>query len=332
MMKSVNKEYLVALANSILSRNGLPEREINVVISHLLEEELMGKSSHGFYRLPGIVNKLRNETIFGDIQIIDENLFSALVDGANHLGLVVAQDACDKAISIASKNGIAIVAAKNYVGTTGAMGYFTRNIAKHNLIGICFCNSEYAVAPWGGKDPILGTNPLSIGIPCSTNPIIIDFATAARTYGELMLAAKEGRAIPEGIVLDAEGKPSTNPNDANDGCQLPMAEHKGYGLGLAIEILSGTFIGCKAGKEAVSGSDGLLFIVVKPNLFVTKEQFLNNTDMLIKEIKNSALAYGFDEIRIPGESSFQTYETNKLNNNIELNESVLDDIIALSNK
>jgi len=329
MSKSVNKEYLINLATSILRQNSLSERELNIVISHLLEEELMGKSSHGFYRLSGIVNKIMSETVSGDIQISDENLFSALVDGANHLGLVVAQDACEKAISIANNNGIAIVAAKNYVGTTGAMGYFTRQIAKHNLIGICFCNSEYAVAPWGGRDPILGTNPLSISIPCSTNPIIIDFSTAARTYGELMLAAKEGRIIPEGIVLDAEGKPSTNPNDANDGCQLPMAEHKGYGLGLAIEILSGTFIGCKVGKDAVSGSDGLLFIVIKPNLFVPIEQFMNNTDLLIKEIKNSALAYGFDEIRIPGQSSLLNYEINVNKDDIDLNETVINDIVAL---
>jgi len=330
MKTNINKAELVSMVEGILLENGLSQKETTMVISHLLEEELMGKASHGFYRLPGIVKVLRNSKSLGVPFVDKENSFSFLFNGSGHLGLAVAQLACDQAKDRAKSTGIALVGVTNYVGTTGAMGYYTRQIAADNLIGICFCTSEYAVAPWGGKDPILGTNPISIGLPSGVTPIVIDFSTAARTYGELMLAVKEKKRVTEGIVLDSNGMSSTDPNDANNGCQLPMAEHKGYGLGLAIEVLSGIFIGAKAGRTAVIGSDGMLFIVFKPDFFVSISQFMSNTECLINEITNSALAYGFSQIRIPGHASWQTYNENKCKTDILINDEVLEEIRDLS--
>jgi len=252
------------------------------------------------------------------------------VNGGNHLGLVVAQKTCDSIIKCSSKNPICLVAATNYLGTTGAMGYYARQIANEGLICIVFCNSEYAVAPWGGKDPILGTNPIAFGIPTNSKPIVVDFATSAKTYGELMLAAESSKKIREGIVLDKDGNPSTDPNDANNGCQLPMAEHKGYGLGLVIEILSGIFIGAKAGKDAVKGSDGFVIISFKPDIFVTKSAFHQNIQLLINEIINSSVAPGFKNIRIPGESSLDALEKRQKSGLFEINESVYKELIDLA--
>lgn len=330
MTKTIKTSELISLAKTILQRNGLGDGETATVVSHLLEEELMGKSSHGFYRLPGIVTTLRGISAPSKPYVERDDTFSSLVNGGNHLGLVAAQEACKHAKEKAESSGIALVGVTNYVGTTGAMGYYTRELANANLIGICFCTSEYAVAPWGGKDAIFGTNPISIGIPTGTNPIVIDFSTSARTYGELMLAVKSNKRIPEGIVLDSKGMASTDPNDANNGCLLPMAEHKGYGLGLAIEILAGIFVRSKAGKTAVIGSDGMLFIVFKPDTFVSKSQFLKNSDLLVEEISHSAVAHGFANIRIPGNKSLETYHENKNRTHITINAKVLQEIQDLN--
>lgn len=330
MKISVEIEVISNLTKSVLRKYGLPDNECDIVVSHLLEEELLGKASHGFYRLPSIVSTLKANSSSCEVCPEKETRLSAIINGNNHLGLVVAQKACEYALAKSKTSGISIVGVSNYVGTTGAMGYYTRQLANQNLIGICLCTSEYAVAPWGGKDPILGTNPISISIPTKTSPIVIDFSTSARTYGELMLAVKEKLKVPEGIVLDEHGNPSTNPDDANNGCQLPMAEHKGYGLGLAIEILAGIFVGSKAGKTAVLGSDGMLFITFVPDLFVTMDQFFQNVDILINEIKSSGLACGSSGIRIPGQDSLIVYEKNRTDGRVNLNKAVFQEIDNLN--
>lgn len=330
MGQKISIKVIENIGKEILIKSGLSNQEASVVVEHLLEEELMGKSSHGFYRLPAIARSVKESSGTSSIKKEKKSLINTLVDGGNNLGLIVAQEACTESIELASANGLALVGATNYIGTTGAMGFFTRKIANEGLVGICFCNSEYAVAPWGGKDAILGTNPISIAIPTGKDPIVIDFSTSAKTYGELMLAVKEGRKVEKGIVLDSNGKPSTDPDDANNGCQLPMAEHKGYGLGLAVEILSGLFIGSKAGHKAVEGSDGMLFIVFKPDLFVSLADFLNNTDLLIDEIKNSELAAGSAEIRIPGENSAKTHKKSLEGGFITINDNVFEEINKLN--
>jgi len=328
-MARIETTRIISLAETILRKHGLNQDEASVIVSHLLEEELMGKSSHGFFRLPGIVRSLKGITRSGEPYIEKDDGASSLINGAGSIGLVAAQKACSHARDRAKQAGIALVGVTNYFGTTGAMGYYTRQLANENLIGICVCTSEYAVAPWGGKDAIFGTNPISVGIPTGADPIVVDLATSARTYGELMLAVKEHKRIPEGIVLDEEGMPSSDPNDANNGCILPMAEHKGYCLALVIEILSGIFVGSKAGKSAVSGPDGMLFIVFKPDTFVPLTQFLKQVDLLVEEIVQSAPACGFTNIRIPGKESLQTYKENRKKSDIHINDEVLDEILAL---
>lgn len=301
----VEIKILKEISKGILLHSGLSDEDAEIVIKHLLDEELLKKHSHGFIRMPAILNNIQNFN--GKKTSISEkpSEFALHILHHNTLGLVAAYKTAEYAISIAKEKGFAIVSSIGYSGTTGALGYYGRMIASEGLIGIISCSSEYAVAPWGGKDAILGTNPLAIAIPNKDEPIISDFSTAAMTYGDLMLAMKEGKNVPYGIVLDKDGKPSQDPDDANNGCQLPMAGHKGYALGLAIEVLAGLFIGAKAGKDAVPGSDGILVFALKPDLFVPQNQYLQNLSSLICEIKNSQLAFESSEIRIPGESSIK---------------------------
>ena len=320
---------LKELSYSLLIRNGIAEEHADIIFNHLLDEELLGKHSHGFIRVPAILNAVKTFKGCSQLNHDQPTEFAFRIITANTVGLVAAYKATQYATSIAKEKGFAIVSAIGYKGTTGALGYYGRMLAKEGLIGIISCSSEYAVAPWGGKDAILGTNPIAIAIPYNDEPIICDFATAAMTYGDLMLAVKEGREVPYGIVLDSEGRPSHNPDDANNGCQLPMAGHKGYALGLAVEVLAGLFIGAKSGKEAVMGSDGIVLMAIKPDLFVSKEQYLLNLASLINEIKCSTLAAESTGIRLPGEHSVKRVMLGRESGVCDMPDTVYQELLNL---
>jgi LDH2 family malate/lactate/ureidoglycolate dehydrogenase len=324
-----NITELTEVAQIILESNGVSADDAEIVINHLLDEELLGKHSHGFNRIPSIIKTIKcfngKSTMLGENRTDNANRIMF----ENTLGIVAAYRTAQKAVDIAKQKGIAIVSAIGYEGTTGAIGYYGRLIAKEGYISIICCTSEYAVAPWGGKEAILGTNPIAVSFPNGDEPIVSDLSTAAMTYGDLMLAVKEGKEVQYGVVLDSDGKPSHNPNDANNGCQLPMAEHKGYALGLAVEILAGLFIGAKSGKDAVVGSDGIVMIVFKPELFVPYEQYIENLNLLVDEIKKSATAYGSSEIRIPGESSFEKINKGRKLGICELPDMVYQELINM---
>ena len=299
----VSISELKKLSLTPLMASNITEFDAQIVFNHLLDEELLGKHSHGFIRMPAVLRTAKSFKNNSSCNIEEPTAFAVRYLFSNTLGLVAGYNTALKACDIANEKGIGMASAIGYSGTTGALGYYGRLITERGFIGIISCSSEYAVAPWGGKDAILGTNPICIAFPNGDNPIIVDFATAAMTYGDLMLAVKEGRKVPYGVVLDAEGNPTQDPDDANNGCQLPMAGHKGYALGLALEILSGLFIGAKSGKDAVTGSDGILVLALKPDMFVNSQVFTDHLSALINEIKMSALAAESDGIRIPGEGA-----------------------------
>ncbi len=315
---------------TLLENVGVSNSDALVVFSHLLEEELLGKESHGFYRLTSLMRAARNlNTEKKKLNITKITDSITKVSAINTLGLVAGKIASDIACENAKKHGLSMTCATGFAGTTGALGYYARIFAKENLVAIIMCTSEYAVAPYGGKEAILGTNPIAIAIPNGSSPIISDFSTAAMTYGALMLAAKENKRVPIGVVLDESGNPSTNPEDADNGCQLPMAGHKGYALGLAIEVLAGLFIGAKSGKDAVAGSDGIFIIAFKPDMFVPQDEYSRNITALISEIIHSQPAPGVKEIRVPGEN-YSSIVSKKLETGYcEIADIVYDDILNL---
>jgi len=321
---------IVQLARSALLQSGLSEADTEIILDHLLDGELSGHPSHGFFRVPGIVRAARQTASSSEIQIEQESHFAVMLNGGNRQGLVVAFKGTDLAIQKAQQSKIALVGGHNYVGTTGAMGYFTRRIADSGLIGVMIATSAEGVSPWGGCEMILGTNPISISVPSAEDPVVVDLATAKWSYGDLSLAMIENRRIPEGVVLDKEGNPSTDPQDADNGSQMPMAEHKGYALGLAVELLAGPFVGAKAGVKAVPGSDGFAILAVATDVFVPSDVFREQTTALIEEIKKSKRRPGVDEIYYPGERSQRKRLENGQAEEIEMVSEVFEKVRMLA--
>jgi LDH2 family malate/lactate/ureidoglycolate dehydrogenase len=327
-MKEIRINDLKLIIRKALSDVEISERESDIIFEHLLDGETTGHSSHGFMRMSKIINDLKTKEI-GPIQMKDQTVQSVLFDGGNHTGIVVAYEAMRHVIATANQNGVATAGGSNVTGTIGQLGYFMRQIASEGLIGFMVVASEYAMAPWGGITPILGTNPIAFGFPTKDVPLVIDFASSAWSYGNLKLAMLEGKKIPAGIVIDADGNDSTDPNDADNGSQLPIAEHKGYALALAIEILGGLFVGGKAGYEAVKGTDGFFMMALKPNLFVSSSSYYENLASLIDEIRTSKVRPGVERIYLPGEKSQIKRDQFGDADFVELSEQVYNQIMSI---
>ncbi len=326
----IAREEMIELTHAALKAAGISEEDRAVIIEHVLDGEIGGHASHGFFRIPGIVRSVRQAGSPGSITLEQDTTESALLDGAKHAGLVVALRGVETAIAKAQSSRIVAVGGTNYAGTTGAMGYFTRKLAEHDLIGIMLASSGSGVAPWGSREKILGTNPISISIPTEQEPIVADLSTSKMAYGDIALAMLAGTRLPENALLDSEGNPSTSASDVHTGSQLPFGDHKGFVLGLCFELLAGPLVKAKAGLNAVKGPDGFLIIAIRPDIFVSLNQFKANASSLLHEVKNAALRPGFDEILIPGERSQRKRLANKDAEYLDIYTKILDDIRLLA--
>lgn len=313
----------------ILEREGLLADEAALVVRHMTEAEALGKLSWGFYRFPDVLQEIKQIKPAAAIQVKQTSPLSVKLTAENALGITAATRAADEAIALAQEKGVALAGLEGYVGSTGCLGFYARRFAKAGLIALVCCTSKHAVAPWGSKKPLLGTNPIAFSIPNGGHPIIADLTTAAWSYDDIMRALKTEGSIPMGVVLDRGGRPSTDPNDANEGSQLPMGEYKGYALGLIIEILAGLLAQAKGADKPVTGVNGLFIIAFKPDLFISEKDFLHNVKRLVKEIEAAPLAPGFSEVHIPGFHSLEIISQREQAGEIELLERTYRRILEL---
>lgn len=293
-----------AIIMEILTRMNVKEEHAEIVADVTLDANLKGFSSHGLGRFPQYVKGLKVGTIKTDkdIEIEKETPAMALINGNHIFGHVVAYKAMEIAIQKAKETGIAVVGVHDS-NHFGVAGYYSDMAIMENIIGLVIANTEPAVAPIGGKEPILGTNPIAIGIPSNKHYVSVDMATSASARGKLLEAMRKGQKIPENVALDEEGNPTIDPECALRGSILPFGAHKGYALAFMIEIMAGPLVRAASGK-AVTGTanpevmctKGDLIMAIDPSKFVDIEEFKEDVDEFISEIKSSG-----DNIFIPGD-------------------------------
>lgn len=283
--------------------SGLTPADADRIADHFIAAEASGVGTHGIERAALTLASVRRAGAGAAPVVASMSETVALIDGRGSQGVLVAQRCADEAIERALRHGAAMVAGTGFSGSTGVLGYFTEQAARAGLVAVAMCNSEASVAPAGGIDPILGTNPLALSFPASPDPVTLDIATAAVSYGALRLLQRRGEPAPPGTVIAADGSPSADPRDADAGAQLPMAGHKGYGLALFIELLAGPFIGAKAGRNAVPGGEGLLLAAMRVDRFRPAGDVAGDVAALLDELHSSRPAPGGDLVAVPGERS-----------------------------
>ena len=278
----------------------------------LVEADLAGVDSHGVHLLPMYVRRIGDGTIDPRAALsVDRDEGSTLwIDAHLGLGQWAGLHAVDEAISRAPAHGVVTVAVREATHL-GALGSYTRRIAEAGFVGLCVQNGPTIVPPYGGVTPLFSTNPLSYAVPTVDEPTIVyDIATTAVAGNKLLLAKKRGDAtIPEGWANDERGSPTTDTEAASVWNLRWFGGHKGYGLGLLVELLAGVLAGSSYGRteatgSAVSGRErvakGFTVVAIDPDRFVGREEFARRTDALIRDIRGSEAADGEPEILVPG--------------------------------
>ena len=284
---------------------GFSEQESHVICAHLIDATCCGYPFAGLPRILTIAEDPRTRQPRKPIATVHETEASALIDGGNHVGYYAVHHAAEVAIEKAKHNKFAVVGLYNSQ-LSGRNAYYVEKIVKHDLVGIHTASASPVVAPMGGTRPVLGTNPFCIGFPSARGPVIFDMGTASTMLGEVILRSRLNEALPEGVAIDAQGRPTTDAHAALEGAILPFGGHKGYGLSFTIQAL-GLLAGAAMGRGRVNDY-AFLFIVFDPGLLVPTAQFKRETEELIQRIKATPRQPGVDEILIPSERSFRTRE------------------------
>lgn len=307
----VKPEALVDYGSAVLRALGVPAGDAELVLDSLVQADLWGHQSHGVLRLPWYAARLRSGSMTARTEpdvLIDGGAL-LLLDGRAGVGQVLAETARREAVTRARENGIGVVGVRNSNHFGTAM-YFTRRAAHDGCAAILTTNASPAMAPWGGRKKVLGTNPWSIAAPAPTGGgvVAVDIANTAVARGKIYLARNRGEQLPEGWAMDSEGNRTTDPTDAINGLILPMAGHKGYAITFMMDILSGALTGSHTGSrvggpyqpEKVSGA-GHLFIAIDVAAMSETADYLASVGQLIDEVKATPLAPGAEEILYPGE-------------------------------
>ncbi|MEM3404606.1 MAG: Ldh family oxidoreductase [Nitrososphaeria archaeon] len=299
----------------VLTKLGVYKRDSEVVSEHLVLANLRGVDSHGaFVRIPHYVSALRQGVINPKPKIkkVKEYANAGLIDGDGGFGPVVAMMATELAINKAKKSSVCIIGSTN-MSHVGMLARYTLKATESRMVGMAATSSPVMVVPWGGRKPVLGTNPFSIGFPVNDgNSIIVDMATSSVSGGKIAVLASKGEKMPEGWALDKYGNPITDPKVFLDGgILLPFGGYKGFGLCLSVEIFSSILTGAPYSVYIKSGwatQGGFIVEVIDVSSFRPYEEYQKDMVDLIKIIKTTPPAEGFKEVLLPGELEKREYD------------------------
>ncbi|MBI3619848.1 Ldh family oxidoreductase [Candidatus Roizmanbacteria bacterium] len=289
----------------------------------LIFAELSGITSHGVVRLFAGDTGVLSYQPKAKPQVIERTTVSKVIDSRGNPGILAAQVALKIALQLAGAHGVGVVGTKGAFSTSGCLAYYLEQIALRNFIGIVMAESPLFVAPFGGIEPIFGTNPLSFGIPAAGPPLIFDMATSAITLGDIVRAKELGEPLPENSAIDREGNPTTNPVKAYDGATLSFGNsYKSSGQAMMVEILAGIWPG--AGFGGINKSDGWgnTLIVFSPALLSDVNEFKAKVTQLVERVRNSRTKDG-NKIRIVGEAAQQKRAAALKNGSSEIHEVLL---------
>ncbi|RAP46426.1 MAG: sulfolactate dehydrogenase [Methanosphaera sp. rholeuAM6] len=269
--------------------------EASIVADVITDGDLKGFSTHGLGRFPQYIKSIQSGTIKidGDYEIEKETTSSAMINGNHKFGQYVTVKAMDLAVKKAGECGIGVVGIHDS-NHYGIAGYYSDMASVQDMIGIVISNTEPAMAPFGGKKALLGTNPITISIPTDDihNYICVDMATSITARGKLLESKRKGEKIPEGLALDKDGNPTTDPEAGLEGSILPFGGFKGYALAFMFELLAGPLVNAACGVNVqgtatpdVMCTKGDLLIVIDPEHFAGSMQFKFYVDQFVREIR-----------------------------------------------
>lgn len=330
---------LQAFASQVMQKTGLSREKSDLFAESLIRADMRGMKSHGVTRLKTYSYRLEAGLVDAgaEPEVLRDNPALILIDGKNALGVPTAMKAMELCVDHAKQSGACFAAVRG--GNHYGIGeFYTDFAADHDMIGFAVANAPKALAPIGGKEPLLGTNPLSVSIPAGRYPNMnLDMATSIVARGKVTLAKKNGESIPAGWGIDANGIVTTDPNQVK--CMLPFGGYKGYAIGLIIEILSSCLSGAATGLTMGSFYDfsgkiqnsGFFLGAINVAAIMEPDAFRAEVDNLFDSVKAIPLADGCEQIYLPGE-----IELNKValaeERGVEITDAVLAELREISER
>ena len=336
----VRFEPLQAFIAAALARVGLPPADAETVATLMAQADLQGSDGHGVIRLAPYIKRIRagGMNLHPNIHAVHERPGSAVLDGDNGMGHLVVSRAVQLAIEKARTTGVAWVGVRSS-NHAGPASLYARMPIEHDMIGLYFAvgNANH-LPPWGGLEMLLSTNPIAAGIPAGEEPpVVLDMATTVAAYGKVKMKAKAGEPMPEGWMVDREGRPLLDPKRADEGFLLPIGGYKGYGLALIVGLLAGTLQGAAMGRQVIDfnkdfvskTNTGQAILVIDLRAFGEPAAFKAQVDTIVRDIRNSERMSDVKRIWLPGEQSHLKREQYRAHG-IPLAAAVVADLAALA--
>jgi LDH2 family malate/lactate/ureidoglycolate dehydrogenase len=307
----VSLDWLLGAVARMFVGAGLSEPDAARIAAGLVEADLRGIASHGVMLVPMYVDRLSagSVTTASQGEVLIDSGAVAVLDAGHAMGILTADQGMDLAIERARSLGVGLVVARRAFHFGAAFRYVAA-AARAGMIGIAAANTRPLMPAPGGARPVVGNNPLAIGVPRGdAEPIILDMALSEAALGKIRLAAAEGRSIPATWATDASGAATTDPEAAIAGMLLPAAGPTGFGLAFMVDVLTGVLSGGGFGSavkglyadSTVPNDCAHLFIAVDPSAFGDSEAFSRRVTELARQVTSSPPAAGVDRVRLPGE-------------------------------
>ena len=336
---TLSSDSLTAFAYQLLAAAKVSHDKAELVARSLVAANLRGVDSHGLQLLPFYIELILmgNIDIAADGRVASESSGCMVYDAQNGIGQWISGICCDHAIRLACANGIGLVVARES-NHFGAAAFWAQRISAAGQIGIVMCNASPLVAPWQGKEPRFGTNPICMSVP-GPDTWLLDMATTTVALGKILNAQFHGRdTIPHGWAMDAEGVPTTSTQEALNGLLMPLGGYKGSGLAMMGEILCAVLGGgamcTELGGIRIQGQPmktSQLFLAVDVARFMPLGEFERRMRKLVDMVKSSHAAKGFDEVLVAGEPEWRIEEQRR-RDGIPLSEGVWQNLLQAAER
>jgi len=317
-MQRFTRDQIETFMAACFRATNLPDEDAAKVAHLMAEADMLGKDSHGIFRLPGYIGRLQaggfNPT--PNITVERDMAATALINGDNGMGHLCVAHAAETAIEKAKTCGVGW-AGLHHSNHAGAASVYSNMALEHDMIGLYVAvGSANHLPPWGGTDMMLSTNPIAVSVPGDKeSAIILDMATTVTSYGKVKVYAQRGIEMPEGWMVRADGTPLTDASKAGEGFLLPIGGPKGYGLALIFGVLAGTLNGATFGTNVVDmnadassvTNTGQFYLAINIAAFMEPADFKTEIDAVIRQMRSSKTMGGFDRVRLPGESAHAAY-------------------------
>ena len=308
-MPTVTPERLKDSVIEVLKGLGASEDEAPLVAESLVRAEMRGTDTHGLPYLKLLVERIeaRMVSVPTRVAVLKDEGATALLDGGNGIGQVAGWKAMEISLRKAREFGIGSTLIRN-TNNLGFFAFYTMHAAAQGFAGIAMGNANAAISPWGGAEAFFGTNPISIAVPGSPEPIALDMSSSLVARGKIRRAQRLGEKIPLGWALDESGAPTEDPGAALKGTLLPIGGPKGYGLAFMVDVLAGMLSGSAFGQDIKSFHQlmgptgvGALTLAIDVEHFMPLDQFRNSMKGYVDSIRASRKAKGTARIYLPGE-------------------------------